>query len=232
MDTFALTTLVLRDPGALADRDDPAQLARVAAPCLAMACGGALVLGLAAGSGSGPLQAAYAAVKTPALFLLPPLLTLPLVSGFATACGVPVPWWRLGVAALAGLARSGLLAGAVAPLLWLPFSLDVDYHLAVLMFVGAFAFSVLPGLATLARAVPPGGTLRLPAVVGTLLVLGLVTAQAGWVLRPFVARPGAEVSFLRPVEADVFSSLGATTRSASGDYREDWQPASTGLWRR
>ncbi len=231
MDTLSLTTAVLRDPGALAQDDDPRLLARLAPPLLAMSCGGAMLLGLAAGATSGPLQSAYAAAKTPALFLLPPLLVLPLVHCFATACGVSVSWSRLGVATLAGLARSGLLAGAVAPLLWLPFSLDADYHLAVLMFVGAFGLAMMPGLATVARAVPAGGTMRLPAVLGTLLVLGLVTAQTGWVLRPFVARPQAEVTFLRAVEADVFSSLGATTRSATGDYRGDWQPSSTGLWR-
>jgi hypothetical protein len=231
MDSFALTSQVLRDPDAVAQDDDPRALARLAPPLLAMSCGGAMLLGLAAGATSGPLQSAYAAVKTPALFLLPPLLALPLVQGFATACGVRVSWTRLGIATLAGLARSGLLAAAVAPLLWLPFSLHADYHLAVLLFVGAFALSILPGLATVARAVPSGGTMRLPAVLGTLLVLGIVTAQTGWVLRPFVARPRAEVTFLRPVEADVFSSLGSTARSASGDYREDWAPRGVGLWR-
>ncbi len=232
MHTLELTAAVLRDPDAVAQSDDPRALARLAPPLLAMSVGGALVLGLAAGATHGPLQSAFAAVKTPALFLLPPLLVLPLVHGFATACGVTVSWTRLGIATLAGLARSGLLAGAVAPLLWLPFSLDTDYHLAVLMFVAAFGFSMLPGLATIARAVPSGGTMRWPAVIGTMLVLGVVTAQAGWVLRPFVARPQAELTFLRTVESDVFSSLGATTRSATGDYREDWAPRGSGLMRR
>jgi hypothetical protein len=45
-------------------------------------------------------------------------------------------------------------------------------------------------------------------------------------LRPFVARPRAAVAFVRPVEADVFSSLRAATSSARGRYRGwDARPA-------
>ena len=32
---------------------------------------------------------------------------------------------------------------------------------------------------------------------------GAITAQTGWVLRPFVARPEAELTFLRPIDSDV-----------------------------
>jgi hypothetical protein len=70
------------------------------------------------------------------------------------------------------------------------------------------------------------------AVVGSLVVLGLLVAQTGWVLRPFVARPRGEVTFLRPVESDVFSALGASSRSAAGDYDSDWQPSGSGVFHR
>ncbi len=231
MSILSLTTQVLRDPDAVAQTDDPRTLAQVAPPLLLLALGGAALLGAAAGSGHGPLQSAFAAVKLPALFLAPPLVVLPLVHALAEVCEVPVGWRRLGLSAMAGLARSGLLAAAAAPLLWLPLSLDTDYHLAILLFVATFMMVTMPALSLLSRAVPRGGTLRWVAVPALALVLGLVVAQTGWVLRPFVARPKAEVTFLRPVEADVFSALGATSRSAAGDYRQDWAPASAGVWR-
>lgn len=232
MNTLELTTRVLRDPDEVAHTDDPHTLARLAAPLLGLACGGAALLGVAAGSTSGVLQASFAAIKTPVLFLVPPLVVLPLVYTAAEAAGTKVSFSRLGIATLAGLARTGLLAAAAAPLLWLPFSLGADYHLSVLLFVGTFGVVMAPALATLARALPAGGSLRVPAMLGTLVLLGLVTAQTGWLLRPFVARPQAEVTFLRPVEADIFSSIGATTRSATGDFNRDWQPESSGMWRR
>lgn len=229
MDLLTLTSQVLRDPDAVAASGDDHALARLAPPLLVLAVGGAAVLGLAVGASAGPLQAVYAAVKLPALFLVPPLVVLPLVHTFAEACGVSVPWSRLGIATLAGLARSGLLAAAAAPVLWLPFSLDAEYHLAVLAFVGTFGLVTLPALATLSRSVPRGGRLRWMAVLGTLAMLGLVTAQTGWLLRPFVARPAGVVAFLRPVESDIFSAIGATSRSAVGDYDEDWRPSGSGL---
>lgn len=231
MSILALTTQVLRDPDALAERADRTTLAALAPPLLALALGGAALLGVAAGSSHGPLQSAFAAVKLPVLFLAPPLVVLPLVHAFAEVCEVPVGWARLGLSALAGLARSGLLAAAAAPLLWLPLSLDTDYHFAILLFVGTFMTVLMPAVSTVSRAIPRGGMLRWMAMPALSLALGLVIAQTGWVLRPFVSRPKAEVTFLRPVEADVFSAIGATTRSATGDYRDDWKPASSGVMR-
>ena len=61
--------------------------------------------------------------------------------------------------------------------------------------------------------------------------MGLTLAQTGWLLRPFVSRPTAEVTFLRPVEEDVFSALSATRRSAMGDYSESWEASPSGAFR-
>jgi hypothetical protein len=52
------------------------------------------------------------------------------------------------------------------------------------------------------------------------VVLGLVTAQTGWLLRPFVARPTAEVTLFRPVEGDVFGSLARVPLAAVEVYQE------------
>jgi hypothetical protein len=45
--------------------------------------------------------------------------------------------------------------------------------------------------------------------------------QAGWMTRPFVARPTGEVVFLRQLDEDVFHSLGATSRSSLGRYEDE-----------
>ena len=58
--------------------------------------------------------------------------------------------------------------------------------------------------------------------------LGVVGAQTGWLLRPFVARPRAEVSFVRPVESDVFSSLHTAFDSARGRY-DGWDVRAQGF---
>jgi hypothetical protein len=40
-----------------------------------------------------------------------------------------------------------------------------------------------------------------------LLVFGLVGAQMGWVLRPFIGRPGAAFEWLRPMESNFFEAV-------------------------
>ena len=40
-----------------------------------------------------------------------------------------------------------------------------------------------------------------------ILLYGLVGAQMGWVLRPFVGRPGLEFSWFRPRESNVFQGI-------------------------
>lgn len=228
---FGLVARVLRDPLEVVEStSDRAALARTLPGLLAIAAGGAAVFGLVAGSYRGGEQLAFAAVKMPFLLWIPVALTLPVVRALWAACEVEVPWTRVAVAGLVAMARTAVLAAALGPALWLVYSLRPDYHFSVLLLAASLVLVGLPGLSVLARAMPVGGRRRGLAMAGSLLVLGLTTAQTGWVLRPFVARPTAEVTFLRPIEEDVFSGLGATTRSATGDYR-GWEAESKGLLR-
>lgn len=219
-----LASVVLRDPSTLLDRD----LSELAPRLLALAASGALLFGVVVGSYRGGIQLLYAGVKLPVLLLLPVVVGLPAVTALYRAGGGEVSWRRVALAGLAGLARTGILAAAASPILWLVYSLHIDYHAAVLLMAGALAAVGLPGLAVVRLALPQTGSLRFLAVAGSILLLGLITMQTGWVLRPFVARPTAEVTFLRPVEADVFSSLGATA-TAAGGYYQDWEAESSGL---
>ena len=69
---------------------------------------------------------------------------------------------------------------------------------------------------------------QIPALLVSIGLLGLVTAQSGWVLRPFIARPTAEVTLFRPMEADILSSLATSAASATGSYGE-WEDESSGF---
>ncbi|MCA9686181.1 MAG: hypothetical protein KC457_28685, partial [Myxococcales bacterium] len=105
------------------------------------------------------------------------------------------------------------------------------YHDAVLAMAACLALVGVPGLWTLTRSLPSGGRNRPLATVASVAVLGVLLAQSGWLLRPFVVRPRAEISFLRPIEANVFSSLASTGASAKGHYG-GWDARGGGLFGR
>lgn len=222
-----LTATVLRDPAALLDADAE-RLGWLVPRLLAITVAGAAVFGLVIGSYRGEIQLVYAAVKTPFLLLIPLLVGLPAVHALYRSCDLEVSWTRMAVAGLAGAARSAVLAAALGPVLWLLYSVGIGYHFAVLVLAASLVAVGIPGLLTVRLAVPPGGRRRWLALAGSVLVLGVLTAQTGWILRPFVARPTVEVAFLRPIEADIASSLGATAQSAIGVY-PGWDARGEGL---
>jgi len=210
---------LLRAPGAMVDRiEADASFAEEAPRLLALLALGALTFGAVVGGYRGGLQVPFAAVKLPLLFLVPMMLVLPALRGLWSLCEVDVSYQRLVTAGLVGGARTALLAAAAGPVLWLLFGV-MDYHLAVLSFVGVLGLCGLPGLLVVARAVPAGGRSRWVALGGSLVLLGLASMQTGWLLRPFLVRPqSTDVVLLRPVEEDVFSAVETTAWSALGVY--------------
>ena len=219
VDLLDTWTRLLRSPQALVDTvAQPGGLALHAPALLAATVAGGALLGGVVGSHHGGIQTVYAAIKTPLLFLVPPLFALPAVEAVWSLVGTPVSGARLRAAALVGMARAAILAAALGPFVWLWTSAGVDYHLAVLGFAGTVVLAGLPGLVTVLRALPRPTEMRRLVIFGSLAVLGGVFAQTGWLLRPFVARPTAEATFLRPVEENIFSSLASSQRSARGRY--------------
>ncbi len=130
------------------------------------------------------------------------------------------------IAAIA-TARATILLAVASPALWLMFSVHVDYHLAVLGLAGALGLAGLVGIVTIASVLPGGGVGKSVAHLSAVAVLGVVFAQTGWVLRPFVARPRAEVTFMRPVESNAFDGAAASWRSALGHY-DGWDARPEG----
>jgi hypothetical protein len=226
---LTLTTLVLRDPRAVVNaHDTQADLAWVTPRLLLVSGLGAALFGAAVGSYRGGVQVAYAALKMPVLLWAPILVALPAVHAAWRACEVDVSYRRLALAALTGMARVGVLASALAPVLWLPYSVEADYHLSIVLFVGMLGLAGLPGLTSLTAAIPVGGHRRWMAALGSAALVGLLLAQTGWLLRPFIARPTTAVALFRPVEGDILSGLGTSALSALGIYGS-WEAERSGL---
>jgi hypothetical protein len=226
---LTLAATVLRDPLAVVDEADrPDALSALTPRLLALATAGFALFGAVVGSYRGGIQVGYAALKMPFLLAIPLVVCLPAVRALYEARGVRASWPRLALAGLVGAARTGILAAASLPLVWLVYSVGPDYHDAILFMTGVLGVVGLPGLLVVARALPDGGELRWIATAGSLALLVGVTAQTGWLLRPFVVRPAGEVAFLRPVESDVVSALSATGSASTGDY-QDWEPEKSGL---
>jgi hypothetical protein len=208
---LGLSLAVLRDPvGVARDHAGPAGLARLAPQLLLVTALGGLALGAAVGAPRGALQATFAAVKMPLILLAPLLIAVPAVRSLHGLLGTDTPLPRAMVAGLVGTARAALVALALAPVVYLVSS-SVDYHLTVLVLALTLIAAGAPGMRAMAESmaeVPTAGVARLVATVGTVAVFGLVAAQTGWLLRPFVLEPGAEVVFLKPVEGDIFDALG------------------------
>jgi hypothetical protein len=205
---FALAAQVLSRPhDLLARADDPQVLGRLAGPLLGLTALCAGLFGLVVGTFDGGWQLLWATFKMPLVLLVPVIVTVPALRALHAADGQPVSLPRAGLAALVGSARVAILTTALAPLLWLVYSLQPPYTLALLLMAGGLSLCGLPGLIFVGRALRPAGRGSFAAVTATVLLVGVVIAQTGWLLRPFVVTPGARLTVLCPRSGDVFSGL-------------------------
>ena len=200
-----LADQALRAPHSLLS-DDPEDLSRDGPTLAVLTAAGAAIFGMSAGSWHGGVQLVFAAVKAPLLFMIPLAVCLPAMRVLLETEGQELSHTKVALAGLVGMARAGMLSAALSPVLWLFLSLHPSYASAALWLAGTLALAGLPGLVTIARILAPPRR-RLPAVLVSVLLLGATTAQTGWLLRPFIALPHAEVTFLRPLEHDIAHAL-------------------------
>ena len=199
---------ILAHPEQTVERgSNPADMAALIPRLLTLIFCGAGLFGLAVGSYHGGWQLLYATIKMPLVLLVPLLVTLPALRALYAQPGRPVSTARAAMAGLVGTARVAVLSTALVPLLWLLFSLQAPYPLAILAMAGGLALVGLPGLAAIGRSLAPDGAAGSPTRAATLLLVGLTIPQTGWLLRPFVVLPGARLSLLQPVCQDVFHGL-------------------------
>lgn len=229
---LSLIAKLLRNPQELATQEQTNQSwAQQASRLLTIAFGGFALFGIAVGSYRGGLQIVFAAIKMPFVLLVPILIALPAIRALYQACRIEIPYRQACLSAFIALARMAVLASACGPVLWFSYSLGMDYHGAILLFAGCLTLVGMPGLFSFKKLFSPGGTQRWIAHGGTIVLLGVMIAQTGWLLRPFVVRPRSQISFLRAVEANVFSSLEASMQSSQKNYR-GWEAKSAGLFGR
>lgn len=209
-------------------------LRRLAAACLVLGAIYGAAMGLFAvttrPADEGMLQVLSSALKVPLLFLLTLVVTFPslyVVSALARSRLRPGDTLRLLLAAIA--VHLALLAslGPVAAF----FTLSTDsYPFMKLLHVAFFAASGLAGLAFLRRALDvifEGGPSPDPARVaegetaapapGTepirrvfrvwIVIYGVVGAQMGWILRPFIGAPHLEFTWFRARESNIVEAL-------------------------
>lgn len=205
MSLLDLAATVLRAPASLVT-DDPDVLLARAPSLLALTAGGSAVWAVAIGTYRGGLQLLYAPLKAPLLLLIPLAVCLPVMRVLFDARGDRLEAATVGSAGLVGMARAALFASAISPMLWLWLSLEPGYHAAVVGMAASLMLAGMPGLWTIAATLQ-GPQRAWTARIVSLALLGMVTAQTGWVLRPFIARPTVPVAFLRPMASDVGTSL-------------------------
>jgi hypothetical protein len=205
---LGLCGTLLRDPEVLIARaTDRRTFAAIAPRVLAVAVVGAALFGAVVGSYRGGVQIGFAALKMPLLLLVPLVVGLPAVGALFHLAGRPVAAQRLSMAGLVAMARTALVAVATAPVVWLAYDSGIGYHAAVVLLAGALLIAGAAGLPSVAAGLGSRTVRTRIAALAALMLLGAITAQTGWVLRPFVARPTAEVSLLRPIEGDILGSL-------------------------
>jgi hypothetical protein len=230
---LSLIITTLRSPGSVVDdATSDAQTAWLVPRLLLITAVGGAVFGAVVGAHHGGIQVLYAAIKMPILFLVPLAVGLPAIRALFASDDSAPPWRRVAMAGLVGAARTGILAAAASPFLWLAWSLFRDYHMAILVLAASLLVIGGQGLLTLRHALPKFRLVHVAPLGIAVVLMGLTTALTGWVLRPFMARPTPQITFLRPIEAAIGDGLLRATRSAAGDYGregEEWAPSSSGL---
>lgn len=197
------------------------EVGRDAPGLLALAAAGAAAFGAAVGSQHEGVQWLYAALKMPAVFVVPPLLLVPALRAGAEVLGVELDARRGVLAALGVSARAGLVAGALSPLVWLLSTWSDGYRSSVGWSSLAFVFAGAVGLRVLVPLLPAGG-LRRWWLASAAVVFLLLAGQTGWHLRPFVLRPHLPVAFLDHGGGDVITTMEmrAGGRPGRGDHEQ------------
>ncbi len=219
---LSLAADVLRRPLEVVERvaEQPALLPQVLPRLVLLALVGGGVFGAVTGMYRGGPQVLYAAVKMPLLLLIPPMIVLPAARALVALDGPALSGQRLATACLVGMSRTAMLSVALTPPLWLLYRTDLSHQSALAWMLGSLALVGLPGLITVVRAMFPAGSPR-GSQLALVALLGLVFAQTGWLLRPFMSMHGTGYPLLCAVDHDIFSGLQVrllSTREAPTDW--------------
>lgn len=222
MNALDLFTRLVRAPTHLLDEHGERELGRLAPRLLVMLGVSSAILGFSVGSHHSWEQGAYAALKMPLVFLLPPLLAVPAVAAAGDLLGLPASARRAAAAGLLAMTRIAIFALAFAPVAWLLSTVSQSYRVAALSTALHLAIAGFAGLSLLVHTAP--GAVRAAwttrvAMLGVVLALfGTVAAQTGWLLRPFILKPELTPELFQAPESDVFTELMDRLENRRGSY--------------
>jgi len=171
-------------------------------------------MGLFALSGSGAIgffQVCASSVKLPALFLLTLLVAFPALYVFSALSGSPLRFIAVLRLLLASIVVMTAVSASFAPILAF-FTLSTSsYPFVVLLNVVLLGTAGIIGLRFLRRLLLLLLAVEARASLGIfriwLVIFGLVGAQMGWLLRPFIGRPGLAFSAFRPRGGSFFQAV-------------------------
>lgn len=207
-----LLLALVRDPRSLVEAHEGADLAEQAPRLLGLITLSAAALGFSFGQHHGLVQACFSALKMPLVFLLPPLFGVPALAALCDALGAPTRPARAALVGLVAVARVALFALAFAPVTWTFATAADDYTFTALTAAGTLSVAGMLGLGSFQLLAPrlsqAAWTTRLGILLGTIAIWGALTAQGGWMLRPFILKPELTPELFEPPRSDIFTELG------------------------
>ena len=175
-------------------------------------------------------QVVASGLKVPALFLLTLAVTFPSLYVFNTILGTKLPFGKLVRLIASAMSVLNAVLASLGPIVAFFSATTTNYAFILLLNVVVFAVSGMFGVVFLFRMLQrdsgpvendPETPIRSRSPVGAvfyiwLLVFGLVGAQMGWVLRPFVGSPLMPFTWFRPREASFFEAVLKSLRQLFG----------------
>lgn len=174
------------------------------------------------------LQFLATMIKVPALFFLTLLVTFPSLYVFNTLLGSRLRFSDLADLVVSGMSVLLAVLAAFGPIVAFFSLTTTSYPFILLLNVVVFATSGGLGMVFLYRGLGarmaaqsaqplPTGTEKGNRVFVVWMVLfGLVGAQMGWVLRPFVGSPDLPFTWFRAREASFFEGVSRALQSLFG----------------
>lgn len=213
----------------LRGEDDPANpiaVRPVAVVCLLLAAGYGLCMGVSGlfrADGPEYRQAVASAGKVPVLFAITLFVTFPSLYVCNVLFGSRLRFGELLRLVLAALAVMVAVLAAFGPIVAFFSVTTTSYPFLLLLNVAVFAGCGLLAMRYLHRALLRA--VALPEQVNNrgnvvfvvwLVLFGVVGAQTGWVLRPFVGSPDLPFAWFRPREASFFEGVFRSVRALVG----------------
>jgi hypothetical protein len=187
---------------------------------------------VSSGRDSGVMQMVASTVKLPALFLLTLFVTFPSLYVFNALVGTRLRFTACLRLLVAAIVVNLAVGAALGPILAFFTLSTTSYHFMVALNVVLLGIAGFTGLGFLLRTLhrltatatpseyPPTEPLARrepPSAAGFVfyvwvVIYGLVGAQMGWLLRPFIGHPGMPFEWFRAKEGNFFIGLASALR--------------------